>query len=352
MDEIKVLIADKSLVYKQMFTQGITEVTENASVVSVADGDEAYTQIRRNNFDIIIIDAEISGMNLFELIKISRIDIPKAFILVMARPSSAHDRLFPEAISKGATECMIKPIYDSYSENLDIIKHKITDIASVLFESRGKKNNGATSLPVLDEIPVKDHTFSPDIVLIAASTGGPIALEAVISQLRRDFPVPILIVQHIPMNFTENLARNLNHKSKIKVKVAENDETISAGTAYIAPGGAHMMLDKRQKIYLDDSPPRSGVRPAADVLFESVAANFTGSGILVVILTGMGSDGKEGLKRLKEKRECCCLVQSEETCVVYGMPRAVTENNLADWILDLDMISSKIEQFDFNQVKS
>ena len=352
MDEIKVLVADKSLIYKQMFTQGIAEVTKNAAVVSVADGDEALAQIKRNNFDIIIIDAEISGMNLFELIKVIRIDIPKAFILVMARPSSAHDKLFPEAFLKGATECMIKPIYDSYSENLDIIKRKVTDIASILFVNNDEKNSSATSLPVHDIIPDKDNTFSPDIVLIAASTGGPIALETVLSQLHRNFPVPILIVQHIPMSFTENLARNLDHKAKIKVKVAENDEPISAGTAYIAPGGAHMTLDKRQRIYLDDSPPRSGVRPAADVLFESVAKNFAGSGILVVILTGMGSDGKEGLIKLKAKRECCCLVQSEETCVVYGMPRAVTENNLADWILDLDMISSKIEQFDFNQVKS
>jgi len=348
MDEIKVLVADNSLVYKQMITQGITEVTENASVVSVAGGDEAYTQIKRNNFDIIIIDAEISGMNLFELLKVIRIDIPKAYTLVMARPSSTHDRLFPEAFSKGATECMIKPIYDSYGENLEIIKRKITDIAGTLFGSRLKKKTGATSQPARDVIPDVDNTFSPDIILIAASTGGPIALETIITRLRRDFPVPILIVQHIPASFTENLARNLNHKSKIRVKVAENDEPIIAGTAYIAPGGAHMTLDKRQRIYLDDSPPRSGVRPAADVLFESVAKNFTGSGILVVILTGMGSDGKEGLIRLKAKRECCCLVQSEETCVVYGMPRAVTEAKLADWILDLDMISSSIEQFDFN----
>jgi len=347
MDEIKVLVADSSLVYKKMFAQGIKGANKNASVISVSDGNEANIKIQHNNFDIIIIDADISGMNLFELLKVIRIDIPKAFILVIARPSSAHDKIFPEAISRGATECMIKPIYDSYSENLDIIKRKITDISSILCGNCEKEKNSIITGSRADDEPFEE-SFLPDIILIAASTGGPAALETIITQIRRDFPVPILIIQHIPANFTENLARNLDQKSRIRVKVAENNETISSGTAYLAPGGAHMKLDENKRIYFDDSPPRNGVRPAADVLFESVAVNFTGSDVLVIILTGMGSDGKEGLIRLKEKKECFCLAQSEETCVVYGMPRAVTEEGLTDKILDLDMISSWIEDFNHN----
>jgi len=381
MSELKVLVADNSLVYKKMFTQGIKEVSKNASVVCVANGDEAFSQIKHINFDIIVIDAEIAGMSLFDLLRVIKIDIPKTFILVMVRPSSARDKFISEAISRGANECMIKPIDDSYSENLDIIKHKITDIIGIISGNGGNggncgnsgdcgnirncgnsvncgnsgNNKGKCNIPIgtgdgtelLDE-----KSFSPDIVLIAASTGGPAALETIIPKIRRDFPVPILIIQHIPTNFTENMARNLDQKSKIKVKVAENNESISAGTAYIAPGGAHMILDKNNRICFDDSPPRSGVRPAADVLFESVAANFTGSGVLVVILTGMGSDGKEGLIRLKAKKECFCLAQSEETCVVYGMPRAVTEVGLTDMILDPDMISSRIEDFKHKLLKS
>jgi len=345
MDEIKVLIADNSLVYKKMITQGVKEAYGNASVACAADGDEAFALIRRYNYDIIIIDAEISGKGLFELLRVIRVDIPKAFILVMVRPSSANDRFLPEVVAKGATECMIKPIENSYSDNLELIRLKIVDIIDTQRENDGWKEAGIKTEPAIVKEPVNENCFEPELILIAASTGGPQALETIMTRLRAGFSAPILIIQHIPTSFTENLARNLNQKTRIRVKVAENNETISAGTAYLAPGGAHIKLDARNRIYYDDSPPRNGLRPAADVLFESVAEDFSGTRVLTVILTGMGNDGKEGLVKLKKEKECICLAQSEETCVVYGMPRAVVEDGLADRILDLDKISSEIEAF-------
>jgi two-component system chemotaxis response regulator CheB len=269
--------------------------------------------------------------------------------LVTARPSPANDKLFTEALIKGAAECMVKHIDDSYGENLDIIKRKIKDIIKVISNDRGDKETGRAAGPLKVKEGLKKNKFYPEIVLIAASTGGPSALETVISKLRGDFPVPVLIVQHIPAYFTANLGQNLDIKTAIKVKVAENRETIKAGTVYLAPGGTHMTLDSKNSIWLDDSPPRSGIRPAADVLFESVAEKFTGSKVLAVILTGMGSDGKDGLIKLKEKKECFCLTQSEQTCVVYGMPRAVAESGLADKVVDLDRIASEIESFIINE---
>ena len=356
MDEIKVLVADNSVVYKKMIAQGVKEVNENTSVVCVADCDEALALIKRNNYDIIIIDAEISGMGLLELLKVIRVNLPRSFVLVMARPSSVNDKLFSETTSRGATECMVKPIYDSYGDNLEIIKRKMMEIIENRRDDSEKKETGTREAGIKSEPETgkeavkgketdREDRFSPDIVLVAASTGGPLALETILARIREDFSVPILIIQHIPASFTESLARNLDQKSKLKVKVAENKETIIPGTAYIAPGGAHMKLDSRNRIYLDDSPPRGGVRPAADVLFESVAEDFAGSKVLAVILTGMGSDGKEGLVLLKEKKECICLAQSEKTCVVYGMPRVVIEDGLTDKILDLDEFSSEIENY-------
>jgi two-component system chemotaxis response regulator CheB len=185
--------------------------------------------------------------------------------------------------------------------------------------------------------------FSPEIVLIAASTGGPFALKSILSNLPCNFPVPVLIVQHMPQYFSENLAQHLNQQSKLKIKVAESRETITAGTVYIAPGDKHMKLDRKKKIYLDNSPPVNGIRPAADILFESVAESFLDTRVLAIILTGMGDDGKKGLAKLKEKQNCLCYTQSENTCVVYGMPRAAAENGLADRVLDLDEIPYEIE---------
>jgi len=238
---------------------------------------------------------------------------------------------------------MTKPIYDSYNENFETIKAKMSDIIGV-------KRNRETSKPSTGsaktkKIPAK--TFRPQIILIAVSTGGPRALETIIPALRPDISVPVLIVQHMPPHFIETLAGRLNTKSVLRVKVAEDGEGISGGTVYLAPGGVHTRINSDNILYLDDSPPINGVRPAADALFESVAEDFAGTRVLTVILTGMGQDSLRGLIKLKDKKRCYCIAQSEKTCVVYGMPRAVIEEGLVDKILDLDEIAHEIDRFTY-----
>jgi len=338
MNELKVLIADSSSVYKRMFSQAIDESGMNAAVSLVSNSDAALELIWRNNFDIVIIDTEIPGAGVFELLRAMKREIPDAYVLVTAGPSRSNEEIFREAMSCGATECMVKPIYDSYGENLNILKQKIM---SVMHEE-----------PKEDPKIESNNKFTPGLVVVAASTGGPLALEKVFAKLNGDFPVPILLVQHIPASFTENLAGILMNKTGLRIKVAENREVIEAGTVYLAPGGSHMKLSMKNMIMLDDSPPINGVRPAADALFESVADNYKGPGVLAVILTGMGSDGRDGLKKLKDKKDCFCISQSERTCVVYGMPRAVEEDGLADKILDLDQISSEIAGFSYESPES
>jgi len=352
MDDLRILIADSSTLYKQMFPGAIKEVVKDASVTSVASSDAAHKIIKQQDFDIVIIDAELPGDGLSELIKVIIKDIPKAFVLVTARPSQFNEKLFSEALSLGAAECMIKPVYDSYGANFNIITTKMREVIRQVQTDRADKDSITKSEPIGINEEVKHDEFTPEIVLIAASTGGPFALESIIPKLSKDFPVPILLVQHMPASFTENMAHNLNNKSQINVKVAEHREDLTSGTVYIAPGGTHMKLGAKNKIRLDDSPPIHGVRPAADVLFESVAEHFKGSKVLVIVLTGMGSDGKDGLVALKDKKDCFCLAQSERTCVVYGMPRAVVEEGLADKVLDIEMIMPEIESFEYQSEKS
>jgi len=341
MEDLRILIADNSSLYKKMFPDAIKEADKKASVTCVATSGEASGMVERQDYDIIVIDAEIPGDGALELIQAIKKDIPKAYIMVTARPSAGNDKLFEDALSKGAAECMVKPIYDSYGDNFNIIKARMQVVIEHARDARAKKDDNAADGPVKNA--VKEDEFRPEIVLIAASTGGPFALESIIPMMREDFPVPVLIVQHMPANITENLAQNLDSKSRIKVKVAEHREDMTAGTVYLAPGGTHMKLGAKSKIRLDDSPPIHGVRPSADALFESVAEHFTGSGVLVIVLTGMGSDGKEGIEFLKKRKKCFCLTQSERTCVVYGMPRAVEEEGLADKVLDLEDILPEIE---------
>ena len=350
MDVIRILIADKSSVYTKMFTRAVTETEKRASVSCVTDGDEVLGLVNYRNYDVVVIDAEITDPGLIELINVILMKNPMAYILVIARPSAVNKELFQDALFKGATECMTKPIYDSYNENLETIKSKMKYIIKKTTRKNNNENNSKPeAVSVKQKKAHKKNDFNPEIVLIAASTGGPLALNNILPNLRSDFPVPILIVQHIPSYFTETLAFHLNNKSQLKVKIAEDRETISAGTVYLAPGGLHMKLDIKNKIVLDDSPPISGLRPAADVLFESIAESFSGSRVLVVILTGMGSDGKKGLISLKAKKDCFCLVQSEETCVVYGMPRCAVETGYVDKVLDIDDIFLEIERLCYIQ---
>ena len=345
MDSIKILIADSSPVYKKMFQRAIGEVDKNVLVTCVSDGKDATVNILRKSPDVVIVDAEIKETGLLDLLKLIMESAPKTFVLVTARPSSTTAKVFMEALSAGASDSMTKPVNDSYSDNIEAIKAKMSDIIGI-------QRTSAEPTPKADRATKKstappERKFRPQIILIASSTGGPRALETVIPELRPDIPVPILIVQHMPPHFIETLAERLDTISKLKVKVAANGEMITGGTVYIAPGGIHMRLSNDNEIYLDDSPPLNGVRPAADALFESVAEDFAGSRILAVVLTGMGQDSMRGLKKLKDKKKCYCLAQSEKTCVVYGMPRVVIEEGLADKILDLPQIAPEIEGFNY-----
>ena len=385
MDNIKVLVADGSPVYRKMFRSAIEEVDKNVSVTCVADGSEAADIIVRKNPDIVIVDVEIPEKDLFELLKLVMADAPDTFVLVTARPSSTSAKVFMEALSAGASDSLTKPIYDSYNDNLETIKIKIAEVIEIQkagvtlnrkepvagkpesgesktgkaqpgdkaagdktsgYKESSVKPNGSTS-KTKKTTAADAKPFRPQLILIAASTGGPRALETIIPLLRPDLPVPVLIVQHMPPHFIETLAERLDSKSKLKVKVADNGEKIHGRTVYLAPGGVHMRLSADNEVYLDDSPPINGVRPAADALFESIAEDFAGSRILAIILTGMGNDSMKGIRKLKDKKNCFCIAQSEKTCVVYGMPRTIVESDLADKVLDLESIVPEIESFKY-----
>jgi len=181
-------------------------------------------------------------------------------------------------------------------------------------------------------------------VVIGISTGGPNALSDVIPLLPAKLGVPVLIVQHMPPVFTASLANSLDRKSQIHVKEAESGEAMKPDTVYIAPGGQHMVLEKDRMggfvLTMNEEAPENSCRPAVDVLFRSVSKNFD-KPVLALVMTGMGRDGAEGIRLLKT-RECFCITQTENSCVVYGMPRSVDELKLSDEQVDLSQIASRI----------
>ncbi|MBE6182773.1 CheB methylesterase domain-containing protein [Heyndrickxia ginsengihumi] len=185
------------------------------------------------------------------------------------------------------------------------------------------------------------------LVCIGTSTGGPRALQTVLTSLPESFPAPILVVQHMPAGFTNSLAKRLNNLSRISVKEAEDLESIESSVAYIAPGNFHMTVSKSGKqlvVSLEQTPPLNGHRPAVDKTLESLS-QLRDYDIVVVIMTGMGQDGTKGLLELKRTQNVKVIAESKESCVVYGMPRSAIEANLVDEIKKIDEIGETILKY-------
>ncbi|MBM7564630.1 protein-glutamate methylesterase/protein-glutamine glutaminase [Paenibacillus sacheonensis] len=213
----------------------------------------------------------------------------------------------------------------------------------------------ANPQPVIETAPIpieplkrksKSSKSFHDLVAIGTSTGGPRALHEVISSLPEDFPAPVLVVQHMPPKFTASLAQRLDSFSKLRVTEAEQGERVCAGVVYIAPGGQHLELAKDGEGYyikLTEDAPRNGHRPSVDTMFESCAA-FPELSRHAVIMTGMGNDGTQGMLKLNESGGASAIAETEETCVVYGMPRSAVEAGAAKAVLPLKSIASALTE--------
>lgn len=181
-------------------------------------------------------------------------------------------------------------------------------------------------------------------VAIASSTGGPKALQTVITNLPAKLNAPVIIVQHMPAGFTASLAERLNTLSELQVKEAEDGDVLTAGVVYIAQGGKHLnvrYVGNRHIIYYSDEPNREGVKPCANYMYESLADSRYNE-IVCVVMTGMGADGTKGITYLKDKKKVHVIAQEEESCAVYGMPRNIVNAGLSNRIISLENIAQEI----------
>ncbi len=254
-----------------------------------------------------------------------------------------------EALSRGATDYVAKPAnVGSVSAGMQSVKEQLIPKIKALcprskptYDFRPK----AATTPGSYVRPANYKPHASDIVVIGSSTGGPQALTTVLKMLPADFPVPIVIVQHMPPLFTRNLADRLNKECQVQVRETTSGETLKAGQVLIAPGDFHLELRREGtavKTVLHQGPPENSCRPAVDVLFRS-AAKIYGAGCLGVVLTGMGQDGLRGAENIVQTGGTL-LAQDEATSVVWGMPRAVAEAGLAHSILPLPAIAAEINR--------
>ncbi|WP_246097050.1 protein-glutamate methylesterase/protein-glutamine glutaminase [Psychrobacillus soli] len=333
-------------------------------VVGIArNGKDAIQKIKALKPDVVTMDVEMPEMNGLEALKRIMAETPVAVVMLSSTTQKGTE-ITLQAMGYGAVDFVAKPS-GTISLDLHKIKEELVEkVENAANVSMSKLNIVTPKVPttilnLLDRKIEADKTIgakrvsnwnkaNKKMVLIGTSTGGPRALQEVITKLPKDMQAPVLIVQHMPAGFTKSLAERLNQLAEIEVKEAENGDIIRNGHAYIAPGGYHMKIHKIGSTYsivLDnEEAPRAGHRPAVDVLFED-SSHYNDFDKIAVIMTGMGSDGSKGLRQLKKNGNVVAIAESAATCIVYGMPKAAVETNLVNEVVDLENIAKAIIQY-------
>lgn len=354
------MIVDDTVTYRRILTEVVEGIPEAVMVGTAPNGTIAMKKLDQLKPDLVLLDIEMPEMDGLEtLAQIKKQYRHIEVILISGVNSKSADRTI-KGLELGALDFLAKPEKMGYEESIRHLRQMISSLIKLQLTRRFTQmarqpqptpaTRPAPPPPPAPEPAAPSRLVLPppkriDLVAIGSSTGGPEALSKVLPLLPGNFPLPILIVQHMPPVFTASLAANLNKRSALTIKEAEDGETIEAGTVYIAPGGRHMVMRPPQDggpatIGINEAPPVKSCRPSVDVLFRSIAA-VQGGNVLAVVLTGMGDDGSDGVAALKRKG-CYCITQSETSCVVYGMPRAVDEANNSDERVDIENIAARI----------
>ncbi len=344
---IKVLVVDDSAFMRKAISTMLDKDPGIKVIGTARDGQEGLEMVRKLDPDVVTMDIEMPKMDGLTALRHIMMEAPRPVLMVSSLTTEGAESTL-KAMELGAVDFIPKQLS---KVSLDIVKIEKDLIARVKTVAARKMRHVAaaprTAAPRRAAAPrvVAAPTGRPkrDVVAIGVSTGGPPVVQKILSSLPADFPAGIVIAQHMPAAFTGPFAKRLNGVSQITVKEAETGDVLKPGHAYVAPGGRHIVLDQkvsRVDVVVTDDPPGELYKPSANVMISSVA-EAVGRRALGVILTGMGADGCEGVRDLKAKGGRA-IAQSDSTCVVYGMPKAIVDENLADEIVDLDDLAESI----------
>jgi two-component system, chemotaxis family, protein-glutamate methylesterase/glutaminase len=342
---MRILIAEDDEALARFVRQGLE--AERYTVDVVADGEQARTEALDSEYDIVILDLNLPRLDGVTVLRHLRAKKPTVPVLVLTQRNRVEDRV--QCLDTGADDYIPKRLSGA-SLDIDHIRNDL--IARIRAAALTRKSSVSN---VSDKKPVRSSRTAaksgaksiPEIVAIGTSTGGPRALQEILPRFTRDLPVPLLIVQHMPEGFSAPFAERLNNLCSIHVSEAKDGEVIRPGAAYIAPYGSHMSIirrasDLRPVISLDSNPRGAEHVPSIDVLMKSLASLYK-SRAMGIIMTGMGSDGAEGMKAI-HRAGGFTIGQDEATCTVYGMPRVCAEMGILDRIVPLSRIPAQVTQ--------
>jgi two-component system chemotaxis response regulator CheB len=333
--KIRVLVADDAVVFRRMVADELAADPAIEVVGTAANGRIALAKLAQLTPDLVVLDVEMPELDGLATLKEIRKTHPRLPVVMFSALTERGAEATLDALALGATDYFPKPA-GGLTESLRVIREELVPEIKALC---GKP--APTALPTAPVVAAPAGRV--DVVAVAASTGGPNALADLFAALPADFPVPVVIVQHMPPVFTRLLAERLSARHPLRVEEGRPGGALRPGHAWIAPGGHHMIVARDaagDRVLTTQEPPENSCRPAADVLFRSVARAY-GPSALAVVLTGMGQDGLRGCEAIRAAGGRV-VVQDETTSVVWGMPGFVARAGLADRVLPIGQIAPEI----------
>ena len=353
---VRVLVVDDAVVARRIISGALDAETDLIVAGFARDGDSALRRADELQPDVLVLDLDLPGRSGVDTLTEIRRRHPRLPVVVFSRLVLDDPSIAPAMLSRGAVACLPKPgTRDGIGLAVDDVRAQLTaavrTAAADVRRSAAAPDDPAGATTTLPGGAIAPGTMYPgatvpgrtEAVVIAASTGGPLALERLVAALPADLPVPILVVQHMPPPFPRMLATRLSRSGCLAAAEAGQNEPVLAGRVYLAPGGLHLTVGGTRShplTFLDAGPPENSCRPAADKLFRTAAAMW-GPALLAIVLTGMGGDGVRGCEQVR-RHGGTVLVQDRATSVVWGMPRLVAEAGLADAVVPIDDLATQL----------
>lgn len=354
MNKIKVLVVDDSSFMRKIISDIIHSDPDLMVVDTAKNGKEAIDKIKELKPDVMTLDVEMPILDGLTALEMIMKELPMPVIMLSSLTQEGADATL-RALELGAVDFIAKPssIFRVNTDDMRIeLISKLKMASKVRMRSRITKPVAIKPKPKMERVestkkairkPSATAEAIDQIIAIGTSTGGPKALQYVVPNLPGNLQASVLIVQHMPPGFTKSLAERLDSMSEIRVKEAEDSETLQPGWAYIAPGNYHLRVVRKNGkcvIHLGDDDPVTGHKPSVDAMMESIA-ELNLRNTIGVIMTGMGSDGAKGLVKMKAN-DNYIIAQDEESCVVFGMPKSAIKLGAVNKVVSLDEISNEI----------
>lgn len=340
-----ILVVDDSALVRRIICDIINSDENFQATDFCRDGLEAYERLKVKSYDGVVLDVNMPRMDGLQLLERLQKEGIKAKVVMVSTLTTKDAEVTILAMERGAIDFVTKPsnVIEAKGE---VFKKQLLSVLTAVYDTQVYKRNTPVSPKLVTAVKhIKPVRTDKKLVALACSTGGPKALQSVIPYLPKNLDAPMVLVQHMPPGFTKSMADRLNELSEISVKEAQEGDILEKGHVYVAPGGKHMevvkMRDGSHRIALNDMPPIGGLRPCANIMFDSLTKTDYDE-IICIVLTGMGADGTNGILSLNRKKPIHVIAQDARTCVVYGMPRAIAEAGMVDEMVPLEQVAKTI----------